>query len=205
MNTPKLTDIQIQEYLDLLVSRADKVRRIYKDGYARGFKARPKSKVIDYSTHLLPEWLPQKVWVQWVKHRISIGKPIRTARIADRAIGKLKGLKGEGFDPQDVVDYSQDGGWWDLYKPKDKQHDIIIAREQKHEAEKKARAIPRRVKDSPALCALNKRFVALGGDLLRANTLEAKIRVRNQQNKLALEIQELKDEQSSVSNLVRKG
>jgi hypothetical protein len=64
---------------------------------------------------VLPDWLPEKSWNEWVEYRASIKAPL-TAKAAELTIKKLAKLYAEGNDPVDVIDQSIfSGKWTDLY------------------------------------------------------------------------------------------
>jgi hypothetical protein len=64
---------------------------------------------------VLPDWLPQEAWKEWVEYRASI-KAALTPKAAELSIKKLAKLYAEGHDPVAVIDQSIfSGKWTDLY------------------------------------------------------------------------------------------
>jgi hypothetical protein len=65
----------------------------------------------------LPDWLPVEPWEAFLEMRKKKGKPA-TDYAQKRLIGKLDGLKAEGFSPDKVLDQSTVNAWSDLFPVK---------------------------------------------------------------------------------------
>lgn len=66
---------------------------------------------------VLPTWVPLAAWNGYVEMRAKIRKPL-TERAKALAIGKLEGLRAEGYDPELVLNEAVEKSWQGIYKPK---------------------------------------------------------------------------------------
>lgn len=71
---------------------------------------------------ILPSWLPQEVWNEYVKMRRKIRKPL-TDYAEKLAIKKLAELKACGYDPVAVLEDSIFNDWAGLFAPKGEPND----------------------------------------------------------------------------------
>ena len=83
-------------------------------------KASKKSKVAPAApVVVLPSWLPESTWNDWVEHRAGPCKLPLTQRAAEMCIKHLGKLVAEGQDPVAVIEQSvRSGKWADLYPVK---------------------------------------------------------------------------------------
>jgi len=77
-------------------------------------------------TPLLPDWLNQESWLEYVQHRKEIKKPM-TALAATKAMAKLKDMANGSFTQKQIIDHSIANGWQGLFYP-DKQKSEIGAK-----------------------------------------------------------------------------
>jgi uncharacterized protein YdaU (DUF1376 family) len=71
---------------------------------------------------VLPDWLPERIWDDWVAHRKSIRAKL-TPRAAVLCIEKLAELRGAGNDPVAVIEQSiMSGKWTGLFPLKNTQN-----------------------------------------------------------------------------------
>ena len=85
---------------------------------AKKAKAAPAAPVV-----VLPTWLPESAWNDWVEHRSAVRAPL-TQRAAELCIKKLEKMRDAGQDPVAVIEQSVlTGKWTDLYSVKSDQLD----------------------------------------------------------------------------------
>lgn len=66
----------------------------------------------------LPDWLDEKAWSSWKRHRRAIRRPMSPdAEIL--SIGELEKLRADGYAPKTVIENAILKGWQGLYPPKD--------------------------------------------------------------------------------------
>ena len=65
---------------------------------------------------LLPDWLPQASWGEWIEHRRQIKKPL-TQLAADKLIAKLARMHSRGTNVIDLIDNAIASGWQGIYEP----------------------------------------------------------------------------------------
>lgn len=63
----------------------------------------------------LPEWLPKAAWGRYLEMRCSMRDRPATSGVLQQLIRKLDELRGEGHDPELVLNQSVRGGWSELY------------------------------------------------------------------------------------------
>lgn len=68
----------------------------------------------------LPDWVPLDAWKGYVEMRASIKKPLRTDRQRQLAVSKLDELRGEGNEPEAVLNQSVMNSWQGLFPLKDR-------------------------------------------------------------------------------------
>lgn len=79
----------------------------------------PKGKVkFDPLSILVPDWLDQAAWVEWVTYRQQSGKGIKTEMTVTKAFNLLKQCLDAGHNPVDVINTSIANGYQGLFKPK---------------------------------------------------------------------------------------
>ncbi|AMO49167.1 Gifsy-1 prophage PrpO [Enterobacter sp. FY-07] len=79
----------------------------------------PKGKdKFDPLSILVPEWLDQTAWLEWVSYRKQSGKAIKTELTVTKAFKLLKECLDEGHNPVDVINASIANGYQGLFKPK---------------------------------------------------------------------------------------
>lgn len=66
----------------------------------------------------LPDWLTPECWQEWVAHRASLKKPVKTLSTAQAILKTLDKLRDEGSLPEDVVLQSIANGWQGLFPVK---------------------------------------------------------------------------------------
>lgn len=66
----------------------------------------------------LPDWLTPECWSEWVAHRASLKKPVKTQSTAMAILKTLDKLRDEGSPPEDVVLQSIANGWQGLFPVK---------------------------------------------------------------------------------------
>jgi hypothetical protein len=67
---------------------------------------------------VLPDWIPQEKWNDFLEMRKSIRKPA-TQKAQELIVSDLTKFKGEGYDPIAILDKSIKNSWRDVYEPKD--------------------------------------------------------------------------------------
>lgn len=66
---------------------------------------------------VLPAWLPDKAWADFVAHRKAIGKAM-TQLARERMLARLASLRDAGHDVLALMDTAILKGWSDVYEPK---------------------------------------------------------------------------------------
>src|SRR3990167_1215148 len=66
----------------------------------------PPRKQKNLFSTLLPSWIPEKVFNEYVLMRKSLKKPLNTDYTIELAIGKVEELKKDGYSPEDVLNQS---------------------------------------------------------------------------------------------------
>jgi hypothetical protein len=64
----------------------------------------------------LPDWLEPAAWADWSDYRRK-GKTPMTEKAVELSIRELDKLRGQGFDPKDVIENAILRGWRGLYAP----------------------------------------------------------------------------------------
>ena len=77
---------------------------------------KPKQPSLGLET-VLPEFISQEAWDEWLKMRVMIKKPA-TDYAKKLALQTLWDLKKQGFDPNKSLDQSTFNNWTALYEPR---------------------------------------------------------------------------------------
>jgi hypothetical protein len=64
---------------------------------------------------VLPEWLPQNDWNDFVQYREEAKKPLKSTMSIKRTINKLEKLKNAGYDIREIIDQTIVNGWSGLH------------------------------------------------------------------------------------------
>lgn len=78
----------------------------------------PPRKQKDLFATLLPSWIPENVFKEYLKMRKSIGKPLSTDYAIELAINKLEELREQGQDITAVLNQSILNSWQGLFTVK---------------------------------------------------------------------------------------
>jgi hypothetical protein len=70
---------------------------------------------------VLPDWLPQEVWINWLAHRNS-GKKRLTEHAQQLHLNELTKLREQGQDPVAVIEKSIMRGWMGLFAIEERQN-----------------------------------------------------------------------------------
>jgi uncharacterized protein YdaU (DUF1376 family) len=62
----------------------------------------------------LPEWLPEKAWVEWVEYRRSTSKPM-SQLASTKFLNQLETFVKDGYDPVKLIDLAIASGWRTVY------------------------------------------------------------------------------------------
>lgn len=71
----------------------------------------------EVQSEVLPAWLPDKAWADFVAHRKAIGKAM-TQLAKERMLARLASLRDAGHDVLALMDTAILKGWSDVYEPK---------------------------------------------------------------------------------------
>lgn len=74
-------------------------------------------KKFDPMSVVLPDWLPEPLWREWVEFRQALRKPIRTEQGAIGSIRELQRFRAQGFSPEDVIRHSIAHEYQGLFAP----------------------------------------------------------------------------------------
>lgn len=67
---------------------------------------------------ILPDWLPEELWGEWLQHRAEKKSPV-TPTSARMLFKKLEGAKDKGHDPVSLVETAIARGWLGIVIPDD--------------------------------------------------------------------------------------
>lgn len=109
--TNGIQDIEIKEEIRHEISPKDKAL----NNISLNKKISVQEINIKKPPFVLPIWLEQKVWDEFVEHRASIKKPM-TCLAKMKMINKLEKLNKEGEDIKSCLDRSIINGWQDVFK-----------------------------------------------------------------------------------------
>ena len=70
----------------------------------------------------LPPWVPTEAWDAWEDMRRRLRKPL-TDYARDLAVKRLDDLRGEGWDPERIINLAIESGWLKFWPPHDEQPD----------------------------------------------------------------------------------
>jgi len=60
--------------------------------------------------YVLPEWFPDKIWKEFLSHRIALKVPVKKESY-QRCITKFEKWRSSGYEPDKVLDYMIEKGW----------------------------------------------------------------------------------------------
>jgi hypothetical protein len=66
-----------------------------------------------------PEWLNRPLWSEFLNHRKSVGKPIKSPKAENLNLNRLRALIDQGFSQEEIINLAIEKGWQSLYPPKD--------------------------------------------------------------------------------------
>jgi len=143
---------------------------------------------------IIPEWIPADVWAEYLAMRMK-KKAVPTEYAKKLVVMKLERFKNEGFSVVDILNLSIVNSWLDVYIGRDMQKKVIVVREKKHEAEKKARAIPRKpnLVNADEIEKLRGELFSIGRKLGHAG-VDEKLMLKDRLKKITNEIRKLKDD-----------
>lgn len=72
----------------------------------------------DETETVLPDWIPVDLWNEFIAMRKQLKKPA-TDRAKQLLIKDLEKLKGQGHDPQSIIELAIKNSWQGLYAPKE--------------------------------------------------------------------------------------
>ena len=116
--SPQETKVSSQEtllYIEETTLNNLKQYRAQKTAPVGSKKKRPKEILI------LPEWLPESAWSDFIEFRKSFPKKPFTFRAQQIAITELRKLRDKGHDPVEVINQSIFKGWPGLFPVKQSQ------------------------------------------------------------------------------------
>jgi len=62
----------------------------------------------------LPNWLPEKAWIEWVEYRKSSKKPM-SQLASTKFLNQLETFVNQGYDPVKLIDLAIASGWTTVY------------------------------------------------------------------------------------------
>jgi uncharacterized protein YdaU (DUF1376 family) len=75
----------------------------------------PRTKTSSATTKIeLPDWLPEKAWIEWVEYRSSSKKPM-SQLASTKFLNQLETFVKDGYDPVKLIDLAIASGWRTVY------------------------------------------------------------------------------------------